>query len=58
MTEHTFLLSMENPSQKSSAETRWPEVDEQGGNPVYLVMCLKHRGFFTVGNKDVCKVNL
>ena len=46
MTEHTFLLSMEKPSQKSSAETRWPEVDEQGGNSVYLVMCLKHRGFF------------
>ena len=58
MTEHTFLLSMEKPSQKSSAETRWPEVDEQGGNSVYLVMCLKHRGFFTVGNKDMCKVNL
>ena len=33
-TEHTLLLSMEKPSQKSSAETKWPEVDEQGGKPV------------------------
>lgn len=57
MTEHT-LLSMEKPSQKSSAETRWPQVDEQGGNPGHLVRCLKHCGFFTVGNKDELKVNL
>ena len=58
MTEHTLILSMEKPSQKSSAETRWPQVDEQGGSPGHLVRCLKHCGFFTVGNRDAHKVNL
>ena len=46
------------PQPEEQCRDQVPEVDEQGGNPVYLVMCLKHRGFFTVGNKDVCKVNL
>ena len=55
-TEHP-LLSMEQSRQKSIAETRWPEVDAQGGSPVCLVRCLKHCRCFTAGSKDACKVN-
>ena len=50
-------LSMRESRQEKSVETRWPEVDEPLGNPVYLVRCQKQSGFCTVGNRDVCKVD-
>ena len=53
-----FFYPWKSPARRAVQRPSGQKWMSRVGSLFNLVRCLKHRGFFTVGNKDVCKVNL